>query len=415
MFVSIVATLWCAADLLTAFLLYAHYRVSGTVGILVFACAYCVTGVLAIPYLAAFPLLFFAGTDFQQVSVSVWVAWHTVFPLIVGGYLCFDPELRIRSVDENTINSGADRALLGVALAAATFGAAVWILHAHLPHFVLNGHFTPLFSMVAAPVLTALNLIACIIALTRIRRLTALHVWIAVALFTTALDTGLNAFTVTRYGLGWYVGKIETLITATVLLGVLLGEVKALYVRIASFALLDSLTGLRNRRSFDDAAPFIFRVSRRHRWPVAVLMLDVDHFKRFNDSFGHGAGDALLEKLGTTLRKELARGSDLVARYGGEEFVAMLVDVDADSTCAIADRLLRSVRQITLTDAAGTEATVTISIGIAWTKHAHALEHQALLLAADTALYEAKSRGRDRWVKAPPLEGEPAMAGSPAI
>ena len=308
-FISIVATLWCAADLLTAFLLYVNFRVTGTVGFLAIACAYCVTGVLTMPYLLAFPNIFFFGKQLQQVSITLWLIWHVLFPLIVGTCLWVDPLLRGRWIDQGTVKELGNRVLGGVALAAAALGCAVWSLHAQLPRWVETGRFLPAYTHAAAPLVTTLNLFVCASIVARVRRPSALHVWLAVALFATGLDGALNTFSTSRYTFSWYVGKVETLITATVLLGVLLSEVESLYSRIANFALLDPLTGLRNRRSFDDAAQFVFGVSRRKGLSVAVLMIDVDYFKRFNDTFGHGVGDATVRPVEGALRKTRRSGA----------------------------------------------------------------------------------------------------------
>jgi diguanylate cyclase (GGDEF)-like protein len=391
-FIPICATVWYCFDLLTAFLLYAHYRVTGRTVFLVVACAYCITGLLGLPYLAAFPRVFFTGPSLEQVSISLWLIWHALFPIVIGGYFLADPELRGRSIDPLAIERAGWQVMTGVVVFCAAISAAIWLGHGGLPHFVDSGHFTTTYTRFAAPMVAVLSVVACVALFARTRQPTKLHVWLAVALFTTALDSILNAESSVRYGVSWYVGKLETLITATLLLGVLLQEIAILYEQISAFTAYDPLTGLRNRRSFDDAAAWMLSVCRRRDWPFAVMMIDIDHFKRFNDSFGHPAGDQCLKSVASALRAGLSRGSDLVARYGGEEFVVMLADVDAERATEVAERLRRAV-----SDGPGT----TISIGLVW---AACADREAgvdnFLVRADAALYEAKSSGRNRCVTA---------------
>jgi diguanylate cyclase (GGDEF)-like protein len=396
-FIPICAALWCAGDLLTGFLLYAHYRVTGRVALLVVACAYLLTGLFSVPYLAAFPGIFFVASGLQQISIWLWLCWHTLFPLIVGTYFLIDPELRARFVDERSIERLGWPAILGVTAVVALISSGVWLFHTRLPHLVEAGHFSLSYSYALAPLMVAISLAAAVAIFVRTRQPTRLHAWLALALFTNALDSALNAITVSRYSLAWYVGKVETLVMATLLLFVLLQELAVLYKQISSLAMLDSLTGLRNRRSFDEAAQWMLGMSKRRGWPVAMLMIDIDHFKRFNDSFGHNVGDECLKGVAAALRRELSRDSDLVARYGGDEFVAMLVDISAPGVAQIAERLRRAVRE----SAGPTDRSVTISVGMTWTGNADGVvDIPRLIQVADAALYQAKSRGRDRCVMA---------------
>lgn len=128
--------------------------------------------------------------------------------------------------------------------------------------------------------------------------------------------------------------------------------------------------------------------------PVALLMIDVDRFKDFNDRHGHPAGDALLRKLAGVLAAEL-RNSDMLARYGGEEFAALLHDVDAASAEAMGERLRRAVAASCRDPTDGISITVSIGIAVA----TNPTDHDRLLEEADRALYEGKRAGRDRVVK----------------
>lgn len=157
---------------------------------------------------------------------------------------------------------------------------------------------------------------------------------------------------------------------------------------------VDALTGLYNRRWLNENVPRLVGRCHRSREPLSLLMLDVDHFKRFNDECGHAAGDQVLASVGQVLREKL-RPTDLVARYGGEEFVAVLNNTDLSGACSAAERLREASAKMrmTLPDGRCLPA-VTISIGVA--QLADGEGPTELLGRADTALYRAKDKGRNR-------------------
>jgi diguanylate cyclase (GGDEF)-like protein len=157
------------------------------------------------------------------------------------------------------------------------------------------------------------------------------------------------------------------------------------------FSTTDSLTGLHNRHSLMDLLAAELERSRRGGRPFGLLMIDVDHFKRFNDSHGHLAGDAILRKLGTLLESEL-RSCDHAARYGGEEFVVLLTEADLASSMLVAERIRARAETSLRVD--GISTAVTLSLGLA-VHPEHATEPEDLLRQADEALYEAKRAGRN--------------------
>jgi len=159
-------------------------------------------------------------------------------------------------------------------------------------------------------------------------------------------------------------------------------------------ALFDGLTGIRNRRWLDQTLPRLIERHRRDKRPLAILVVDVDHFKRFNDSFGHHAGDRVLSAVARVLTDTI-RPTDFVARFGGEEFVVVLTDADGANARRVAERLRTAVSQATFHTADGTALpSVTISLGLA--EIAPHEDMQALFARADAALYRAKERGRNR-------------------
>jgi diguanylate cyclase (GGDEF)-like protein len=164
-------------------------------------------------------------------------------------------------------------------------------------------------------------------------------------------------------------------------------------------AMIDGLTGLYNRRWIDDALPRFVRRYARGAQPFAVLMIDVDYFKRFNDSYGHAAGDSVLVAVGQALRGNL-RPADLVARYGGEEFLVILPDTNTEGAAIAAERLREAVAALELRAADGTMLpSITISLGAGCLGANMAVAE--LLAAADGALYASKRGGRNRVTVSP--------------
>lgn len=155
----------------------------------------------------------------------------------------------------------------------------------------------------------------------------------------------------------------------------------------------DALTGLHNRRWLDETLLATLEYHRAHARPLTLLMLDIDRFKRFNDTYGHLAGDHALVAVANTLQQQLRHG-DQVARYGGEEFIIILTDTGVAEATLIAERLRATMHDTPITSPQGIRLpTVTLSIGVAeWT----AVESMhALISRADDALYRAKCKGRD--------------------
>ncbi len=156
----------------------------------------------------------------------------------------------------------------------------------------------------------------------------------------------------------------------------------------------DGLTGLLNRREFDRLLAEEVERARRFARPLALVLLDLDHFKQVNDTHGHPAGDAVLCAAAARLAAEL-RAVDRLARFGGEEFAALLVETTPSAALETAHRLVTAVRRESLALPDGTALPLTVSAGVA-ALPAHATEAAGLIRAADAALYAAKRAGRDR-------------------
>lgn len=167
---------------------------------------------------------------------------------------------------------------------------------------------------------------------------------------------------------------------------------------LAQLANIDALTGLPNRRQFDEMLVRECQRERREKNALSLLMIDVDHFKLFNDFYGHPEGDKILRLVAGALQAALHRGGDFVARYGGEEFVVILPNTDKTGAEKVADTLLSEVRALNLPhEKSTTSRYVSISIG-GVTAHADQLTQPDLVLQlADQQLYVAKQAGRNRY------------------
>lgn len=176
--------------------------------------------------------------------------------------------------------------------------------------------------------------------------------------------------------------------------------------RLLALAEQDGLTGLANRRTFDDTLRQEFRRAKRERKNFALIMIDVDWFKAFNDRYGHLAGDDCLRKVGRVLSSTLQRPADLAARYGGEEFVALLPNTDEIGAATVAERIRQAVLELAIKHDASACGVATISAGVAGLNVVgRDGEAEALLQAADQALYCAKRTGRNTVVRASRVGG----------
>ncbi|UZE94929.1 sensor domain-containing diguanylate cyclase [Alkalimarinus alittae] len=161
----------------------------------------------------------------------------------------------------------------------------------------------------------------------------------------------------------------------------------------------DALTGIRNRKYFNDSLKERFNLSRKADQTTSLLMMDIDHFKRVNDTYGHTAGDKCLQLVAQCLQDSLGRPGDVVARYGGEEFAILLPDTDEKGATIIADKICNNIRKLPI-DIEGEIITITISIGISTSSLIPDCKEERLVNLADEALYKAKETGRDKWVSA---------------
>jgi diguanylate cyclase (GGDEF)-like protein len=164
---------------------------------------------------------------------------------------------------------------------------------------------------------------------------------------------------------------------------------------LEEYAFIDALTEIPNRRRFDEVAEKEWQRALRSSQHLSLILLDIDHFKLFNDTYGHGEGDETLRAVAKAIQKALRRAGDFVARYGGEEFAAILPYADAEEARHCAGEILEAVKALNIPHAASPVADkLTVSLGLCSTRPSSEGSLEAMLAEADKALYQAKNQGR---------------------
>ena len=381
-------------NLLLAALLFGRGAINNQGRAVRLGTAYFFVAVIFVPILATFPGVFVPEQliGARQSGLWLWCAWHAGFGL--GAIrAALGPERPRASVPQSVAATIGIVALLAV---VATAGAP------YLPSVMTDGHvpFTGL-GVTFPPVILAI-LIAALILVGRSAP-SSERLWLCVALIAACFDVWLAFCGTERYSLGWYLSKCGSLITSLAVLISQLHDVTALHHRLAAanetlttLAQRDGLTSLANRRRFDELIDVEWRRARRDRRPISLAMIDVDHFKAFNDQYGHRQGDACLRQISDVLRSVIKRPADVAARYGGEEFVLVLPDTDAAAAATIAAQVHARLSSLSILHAASPIGTVTVSIGIATMLPVVDVGHESLLGRADDNLYLAKAAGRNR-------------------
>jgi len=405
-FLPVFSTWVTLTEALTALLLWTQYAVSGRLLFAALSGAYSFTSVVAAIQLLVFPGVFsptgLLGAG-PQTAVWIWVFWHGGFPALVTA------SLFARSVPASLTHRTLARV---VAVGAVAVAVGLCILatagQSHLPPLVArSGSYTQLSDSPAGIIVEALCLAALglHVSTTRVRSL--MDLWLAVALVGALIDVTLTLSAGARYSVGWYAARVASMVSSSAVLGMLIYETTGLYRRLSEThrklvetSARDGLTGVFNRAYFDDRFAREFSLASVSKQPLCVLLLDVDHFKQYNDTYGHMAGDDCLKKVAGALSGTLRRQGDFVARYGGEEFVVVLPSCEPAAGLRVAQSLRAAVEKLAIRSASPTGAPVTVSVGMASTFPDPPESAPALLGLADTALYRAKARGRNRVVDA---------------
>lgn len=179
-------------------------------------------------------------------------------------------------------------------------------------------------------------------------------------------------------------------------------ELKKYRDYLTEIAFIDGLTGIPNRRHFDEHFAAEWQRARRAETSMSLILMDIDQFKLYNDTYGHQSGDTCLTLVGEALSKSTNRPGDMVARYGGEEFVAVLPDTGKEGAIKMAETIQKNIAALQIAhESSSVSDYVTLSMGIATWKVTGENEPKLMIEAADKALYEAKETGRDRYQVSP--------------
>ena len=403
-FMPIFATSVTLTGALTAFLLWTQYRASRRFVFAILASAYAFTSITAAIHLIVFPGVFSPTGLFgagRQTAIWTWLLWHGGFPLLVTLALAArsQPPIDSRSARRRGVLTVAASMALSVGLSWAAIVGRDW-----LPNLVSSTqsyrHLTPGPALLTVETISA----AALVTQTAVTRLkTSMDLWLGVALLAELIDVTLTLGAGSRYSLGWYAARLASMVSASALLGMLMYQTSGLYRKLTDAhralkesSVRDGLTGVHNRAYFDEHYRREFVLATASDYPLSVLLIDVDHFKAYNDAFGHLAGDECLRRVAQTLTEHLRHQAGFIARYGGEEFMVVLPHCDPRTGLAIAERLRRSIADLQLPAPPGCSPYVTVSIGHASSRCTTDARPETLLASTDAALYEAKALGRNR-------------------
>ncbi|MEH6628672.1 MAG: diguanylate cyclase [Motiliproteus sp.] len=215
-------------------------------------------------------------------------------------------------------------------------------------------------------------------------------------IFITVKGTVEEETTGLEMGAVDYIGKpfVPAIVKARVANHIELHKQRELLKKLSN---TDALTGIANRRCFDESMRCIWKMASRTEATISLMIIDIDYFKLFNDRYGHGAGDACLKQVAQVLESCADRGSDLVARYGGEEFVSVLAGTDQKGALIVAEEMRKMVMDLSIPHEDSIAATVvTISIGVSTTRVDGRNSPDEFFNLADRLLYDAKTQGRNR-------------------
>ncbi|WP_028543806.1 diguanylate cyclase domain-containing protein [Paenibacillus taiwanensis] len=527
-------------DLMTSYLLYIQYRTSGSKPLLILSASFMFTGLVVIPHLLTFPNIVTEGwfVGKEQTSVWLWIVWHMGFPI---GILLYTFTIdRWGSACEGRRAFWLRCSIVtGTVCVIGLIVFAVIRYESQLPEMIVHNDYSHLTRSIIGPVLWAVNLLAVVYLYYKTRAQSVLHLWLMVSTFAFFLDVSLTLYAESRYSLGWYVARVNSLFSASAVLVIFFYEINRLYIRLirsqeklehseehlnrilgsitdsflavdrqwkytymnkeaekyvgisfekvrgkhfwainshllntawytmaqlvmknkaaeefvwydtskehwleiriypsndgisiffrdvtermiaegqlkeaneklqmanrllTDFSFTDGLTGVYNRRYFDQMLQQEWQHSMHDQIPLSLIMFDIDFFKMYNDTYGHQMGDECLTSVAHAVRDALSHTTAIVCRYGGEEFAILLPQADRKAAVGFGGMVRETINNLAIPhQASNVSAYVTCSVGVA-TVHVPAhtdsssLQGQ-LIMRSDAALYEAKLSGRNQ-------------------
>jgi len=361
--------------------------------------------VLAFSQSLAFPGVISATKIFSggaQSSVWMWVLWHAGFPIFILIGLCLDQ----RHSPDGTVGP-----IHKIGLALIPGGPVIAVVAVYfcltqsqyLPPLVSGLRYEGLRQSLVVPLIIGVTLLALIACTWTTKLRDLLSLWLAIALLASLSDAILTLSGASRYDLGWYAGRMLSIIATSSIFCVFMYEFSRLYGKLTQAnrelgqrVCRDGLTGSFNRRYFSEQFPQEMLRAQRDGTALSLLMIDVDNFKIYNDLYGHQQGDTCLIRVVDTIQGFTQRPGDITARYGGEEFIILLPKTDVFGARMIAEKIRSAVAALEFWAAEGSVHTVTISIGVeTFNPATGSLSPEEFLKRADLALYQAKYQGRN--------------------
>ncbi|MBC5809671.1 MAG: GGDEF domain-containing protein [Candidatus Eremiobacteraeota bacterium] len=391
--------------LVTAAILRNQYRASGHAAYAFLGTAYTTAAALLLPYGAVVLRMpgsapFPPGTQ-GHTGAWLWMAWHGFFLVSIAIYAWSDSFFSRSNVAPEVVRKIIRSYATAMTTIAALCATAIVYFSESLPPMEGTQYSWLFKTLVEQLIAICAVVLVVLVARTRLRQPT--HLWLAVIVLCSSFEIAIDGELLkSSFTFGWYAGLVEGLASQAVMLIVLLRRTNEQIVRVvadnetlAEATVRDSMTGLRNRRGFDERLDQALGDARTAGAPVALLALDLDYFKQYNDYFGHVAGDEALRAVAGAIEKITTRSRDIACRIGGEEFAVVLPFTDDAGAQVVADRILAEVLHLGLAHSpAAPQPNVTISIGVAVADIP--MSAVDLYECADRALYRAKRQGRNR-------------------
>ena len=413
-------------DTITAFLLFGQFHYRRILLYLLLGSGYLLNAMISIPFLLAFP----GGLQTEggiiggpQSAIWLWHYWHILFPVIVTTAIIVHNATHGQQLNRPNLWPITVFALVVVMLVVIALSLSVTYGHNWLPELIDVTRKPPLTTAFywAGGSAAVATLIALIFTFRQGSQRTVLYLWLAVTMLAFLADIVSSLSANARYTLGWYFGRVEAIIAASVLLMVFLAEILRLYDRLSSansmllhlvtenqlsreilvnknhqlelLSKTDHLTQLLNRQAIENELVQLINTYHRYGHSFSLILIDIDHFKEINDSYGHNIGDEVLRILGRVIKKRL-RSTDTAGRWGGEEFLIVCSETELAAATAFAEEL----RELIYTSNFQLNIPLSASFGV--------VEYQAdedvntLVGRVDEKLYAAKNNGRNQVVSA---------------
>ncbi|MBX9806152.1 MAG: GGDEF domain-containing protein [Alphaproteobacteria bacterium] len=390
------------ASIQTAYLLYYQSKIASDSPMALLACGYMAISLLAFGRMIFLPDVFSNTLTWEsgsQTSTWIWMIWHAIFPLVIILY-------SLQTAGKLTLSHNYYRwAFILSPFVVILLASLIFYNIDVLPTISLGYQSYPLEFDLALSFLAVLALVPWKGNFSRV------DLWLFLAIVAHTLDIIYVIMGEERYSTGWYLGLMNSVLASCVILGVFIQHIISMANEAALanqdlniLAETDALSGLANRRKFDSILKTLWTLAFQQKGTVCLIIVDIDHFKLYNDKFGHPAGDKCLSDVASAIKKVARREMDLVARIGGEEFAIILYGVKAKKAHDIAEEARSAVETLRIPSPLDEKKPVTISVGYALTTPDAQDNSHSLFEKADQALYAAKHGGRNRVVSSDILD-----------